>query len=302
MEMEYKDPSRRGRYIVIIGVDPRHRRGRRGVLSHQPGPAAGRPGWPPAGLGRRRHEDDPGAQAHRGGRRRRPGGPARPDQRPGHRLDAGQGHRPRAGGDDPRRPARDDQPPRLERRGRAVLGPRPRRDRRAEQRAVARRVADRPRRARGRRPPATEPDGRRLRHRERQRAHQLLDGRRQERLLHRQVDEDRVPGHGWSSPRPRRCMSSRHRRPGRGDLHLRRAGPRRSASPFAPTSIRARSTPRSSARPRTGSSSGTACRPGPLPALRRTPANGEGNADRHPGTDPRTAPSAAPSGSASPAP
>ena len=145
MEMEYRDPSRRGRYIVIIGVILALVAGGAAFyLISQAQQQAGQ-----AGLQRVAvvvaAPDDPGPQAHRGHRRRGPRGPARPDERAGHRVDPGQGHRPRPGGDRPGRPDGHDQPARLEHRGRPVLGPRPGRDgrpRQPEWRAISMTVPD----------------------------------------------------------------------------------------------------------------------------------------------------------------
>ena len=196
MEMEYKDPSRRGRYIVIIGV----------ILALVAGGAAfylisraqqqaGRPAA--AGVRRRRPADDPRAQDHRGDRRRGARGPARSDQRPGHRVDPGPRHRAGPGRDGPA-PGRWSPPTCSPRAPRAasspILG--------AEESVgpdtpvVARDLDDRARRPGRRRPADPEPDGRRLRDRQHQRP-DGPDGRAQRRrLLLRQVDQDQLPEHG----------------------------------------------------------------------------------------------------------
>ena len=97
-------------------------------------------------------------------------------------------------------------------RGRPVLGPRPGRDRRAGQPRVARRLDDRARRSGSRRPHPAEPDGRRVRHRAPSTCSTDSEHRGRPRgLLHRQVDQDHVPGHGRSWPRPAPSTSSRRR-------------------------------------------------------------------------------------------
>ena len=105
-------------------------------------------------------------------------------------------------------PAPDDEPARVGHGRRRVLDPRAGRDRRPRVRGVARRVADRHRRPRGRRHARPGHARGRVHDGERQRP---AVGPRRGHVLHGPVDEDQLPGHGDPARARARTTSSRRR-------------------------------------------------------------------------------------------
>ncbi len=125
MEMEYKDPSKRGRWLVLLGVvlavvaggaafylinNAQQQAGQSGLKTTSAVVAVRRDPRPQADRGRGRHP----AQRH----------PARRHQRRGHRDRPGHGRRPHPRGRGQARPAAHHEPARVDHGRRRVLDPR----------------------------------------------------------------------------------------------------------------------------------------------------------------------------------